>query len=117
MRQLLPGDSGAPLRYVDLMGGQLSVSSIVDQGTTFRFQIPVGLTTADAVETLDLQLQHRVIGIEQSQTAPDGGPFRLLIVEDNRDLAENLSEVFAQAGYEVVWASSGSQALAEAAEA
>ena len=89
---------GLPIsrQFVDLMGGKLSVNSIVDQGTTFRFQIPV-ITTAGAVEALDLQPQHRVIGVEPDQTSPDGGPFRLLIVEDNptnRDLLIELLTPF-----------------------
>jgi hypothetical protein len=34
------------------------------------------------VDALDSQPQRRVTGVEPDQTAPDGGPFRLLVAED-----------------------------------
>jgi len=90
---------GLPIsrQFVDLMGGKLSVNSVADQGTTFWFQIPVGLAAADTVEATDVQPQRRVTGIEPGQTAPEGGPFRFLIVEDNstnRDLLIELLNPF-----------------------
>ncbi len=88
-------------QFVNLMGGELNVNSIVNQGTTFRFQIPVGLATADAVEAIDLHPQRRVIGIEPGQTAPDGGPFRLLIVEDKATNRQVLIELLKPFGFEL----------------
>jgi signal transduction histidine kinase/CheY-like chemotaxis protein/DNA-binding LacI/PurR family transcriptional regulator len=84
-------------QFVHLMGGEISVHSVVGQGTTFRVQVPVALIDEDEVEALDLRPQRRVIGIEPGQTAPDGGSFRLLIAEDqvtNRDLLVKLLEPF-----------------------
>ncbi|MCP4544061.1 MAG: response regulator [Chloroflexi bacterium] len=90
---------GLPIsrQFVNLMGGKLGVDSIVGQGTTFRVQMTVALVDKDAVRGLDSQLQPRVIGIEPGQTAPDGRPFRLLVVEDkptNRELLINLLTSF-----------------------
>jgi CheY-like chemotaxis protein len=104
---------GLPLsrQFVNLMGGELSVNSIAGQGTTFRVQMPVVLVAADAVEALDLQPQRRVIGIEPDQTAPDGGPFRLLVVEDNaanRELLINLLEPF---GFDLRYAVNGAEGV------
>jgi CheY-like chemotaxis protein len=93
------------------MGGKLSVNSVVDQGTTFRFQIPVGLATADAVEAIDLQPQRRVTGIEPGQTAPDGGPFRLLIVEDNTTNRDLLVELLTPFGFDLRTAIDGAEGV------
>jgi PAS domain S-box-containing protein len=90
---------GLPIsrQFVELMGGEIGVNSILGQGTTFRVEVPVALADEDAVEALDLRTQRRVAGIEPGQTGPDGGPFRLLVVEDkatNRKLLLDLLEPF-----------------------
>jgi two-component system sensor histidine kinase/response regulator len=82
---------GLPIsrQFVDLMGGNLSVKSAVGQGTLFRLALPVAVAHMDQVEALKVKPRRRIIGVEPGQIAPDGGPFRLLIVEDratNRDL-------------------------------
>jgi PAS domain S-box-containing protein len=104
---------GLPIsqQFVKLMGGKLGVSSIVGHGTTFRVQIPVALVTEGAVETLGLQPRQRVTGIEPDQTAPDGGSFRLLVVEDkatNRELLIKLLEPF---GFDVRSALNGAEGV------
>ncbi len=90
---------GLPIssQFIALMRGELEVTSTFGRGTAFRVRIPVAIATVDAIEALDLQPQRRIMGIEPGQTAPDGGPFRLLIVEDkrtNRDLLLKLLEPF-----------------------
>jgi signal transduction histidine kinase/CheY-like chemotaxis protein len=104
---------GLPIsrQFVDLMGGELSVNSIVGQGTTFHMQIPVTLATEDAVEELDLQPQHRVTGIVPGQTAPDGGPFRLLVVEDKATNRELLIKLLTPFGFDVRCAVNGTEGV------
>jgi signal transduction histidine kinase/DNA-binding response OmpR family regulator len=90
---------GLPIsqQFINLMGGELGVNSISGQGTIFQVQIPAALATADAIKVLGWQPRRRVIGIEPGQTAPDGGPFRILVVEDktaNRELLVKLIEPF-----------------------
>ena len=104
---------GLPIsrQFVNLMGGQLSVNSVVGQSTTLRMQIPVALATADAVEALDWQPQRRVTGIEPGQTAPDGGPFRLLIVEDKATNREVLIELLTPFGFDLRYAINGAEGV------
>jgi CheY-like chemotaxis protein len=104
---------GLPIsrQFVDLMGGELDANSIVGQGTTFHVQIPAVFVAADAVKALDLQAQRRVTGIEPGQTALDGDPFRLLVVEDdatNRELLIKLLEPF---GFDIRTAVNGAEGV------
>jgi len=98
-------------QFVNLMDGELSVSSIAGQGTTFRLQIPVTLADEDAVEKLELSPQRRVTGIEPGQMAPDGRPFRLLIVEDNIANRELLVKLLAPFGFEIRSAVNGAESV------
>ena len=98
-------------QFVNLMGGELNVRSVVGEGTTFRVQIPVTLADADTVEGLEISPQRRVTGIEPGQTAPDGGPFRLLIVEDNLPNRELLIKLLAPFGFELRSAVNGAEGV------
>jgi len=104
---------GLPIskEFVNLMGGELGVSSIVGQGTTFRVQIPVTLADKEAVADLGLQQKRRVTGIEPGQTAPDGRPFRLLVVEDNATNCELLINLLTPFGFETRYAVNGVEGL------
>jgi CheY-like chemotaxis protein len=104
---------GLPIskQFVNLMGGELTVKSIVEQGTTFRVQLPVIVASEDAVEGLDMQSRRRITRTEPGQTAPDGGPFRLLIVEDNTSNRELLIKLLTPFGFELRAAVDGAQGV------
>jgi len=67
-------------QYVHLMGGDITVSSELGAGSIFRFDVQVGL--ADAADVQLARPRRRVVGLEPNQCAPDGAPYRLLVVED-----------------------------------
>ena len=94
-------------QYVNLMGGRLEVESEAGVGSTFSFEIPVG-----AGREADLAaVVKNVVGIVPGQTAEDGNPFRVLIVEDvevNRDLLVELLQPF---GFDLRTANDGSEAI------
>uniref|UniRef100_A0ACD5H244 ATP-binding protein n=1 Tax=Desertifilum tharense IPPAS B-1220 TaxID=1781255 RepID=A0ACD5H244_9CYAN len=92
-------------KFVELMGGQLSVSSQESQGSTFAFEIPVNLAS-DRVASLSPQTRQPVA------LAPDQPAYRLLVVDDNAENRFLLVKILQDLGFQVNQASSGSEALA-----
>ncbi|MBN1873061.1 MAG: GAF domain-containing protein [Anaerolineae bacterium] len=78
---------GLPIsqKFVQLMGGDITVKSHPGQGSIFAFDIQIKPAKADAVAAIIPveQQKRRVIGLEPGQCAADGRPYRLLVVEDN----------------------------------
>ncbi|MBP0017302.1 MAG: response regulator [Cyanobacteria bacterium SBLK] len=97
---------GLPIsrKFVQLMGGDIQVTSKVGRGTTFRFQIQAEEVEA---ETLDSQKNKRkVIAL-----APNQPHYRILIVDDkviNRQLFVKLLDPL---GFELKEASNGKEAV------
>jgi PAS domain S-box-containing protein len=99
------GGSGLGLaisqRFARLMGGELSVKSVLGEGSTFRFQLDV--------KCLDRRDESRcppqVVGLEQDS------PLRVLVVDDRTDNREVLSKMLAAVGIEVRTARNGCEAL------
>lgn len=90
---------------VKLMGGELTVNSAPDQGSTFQFAIPLHLARGEDV-TSEGSLG-TVIGL-----APGQSPYRILVVDDQPDNRQLLVTVFSQIGLEVQEAASGADAIA-----
>lgn len=82
--------------FVQQSRGRLEIDSTPGQGTTVRMVFPV-----DGAR--DAQ--------EQDEAAQDGARARILVVEDNEDVRELAETMLESAGYAVVSAPSGEQAL------
>jgi signal transduction histidine kinase len=67
-------------QFVRLMGGDITASSELGQGSLFQFDLQVGL--AEAAEAEVPHPARRVTGLAPDQRAADGEPYRLLVVED-----------------------------------
>lgn len=106
-RRTLEGTGlGLPIsrQFVQLMGGDIKVSSTVNQGSIFKFDIEIGL--ADGTEIQTQQLIRRVIGLEPNQ--PD---YRILVVDDRIESRLLLVKLLTCLGFKVCEAENGQEAL------
>ena len=91
-------------QFVRIMGGNLSVSSWVGRGSTFTFDIPVGLVEAAEIPTQPIS--KRVIGL-----APGQPQYRILIVEDRWENRHLLVKMLAPIGFELREAANGQEGV------
>lgn len=97
---------GLPIsrQFVHLLGGSLRVSSVVGQGSTFMFEIPVQIIEVEAVEPI--ALSQKAIAL-----APDQPRYRILVVEDNWANRVLLQTLLTDLGFEVQLATNGREAI------
>ncbi|MCP4542751.1 MAG: response regulator, partial [Chloroflexi bacterium] len=111
---------GLPLsqRFVQLLDSDITVSSKVGKGSLFRFEVQVGLPTdVSESEKRKARIQERVVGLAPGQRAADGGPtdggpYRILVVEDREASRVLLLQLLTAVGFEVREAVNGQEAVA-----
>ncbi len=98
---------GLPLtrQFVQLMGGDVSVSSTVGKGTIVKFDVPLCLAQSQEVQTP--QKPRRVIGL-----SPDQLNYRILVVDDVKVSRLLLVKLLTSTGFEVREAKDGLEAIA-----
>jgi len=102
-------------RFVQLMGGDITVESQVGQGSVFQFDIQVVIAEASAVQAQ--QPDRLVVGLAPMQRsaddgAADGGPYRILVAEDKEASRMLLVKLLEVVGFEVHAAANGEEAIA-----
>lgn len=97
---------GLPIsrQFVHLMGGEITVSSILGKGSLFRFDVP--LKVAENLETNPLQSYQKVIAL-----APDQPQYRILIIEDKWENRQLLRRILEPLGFEIQEAENGQQGI------
>ncbi|MBN2117042.1 MAG: response regulator [Anaerolineales bacterium] len=91
-------------KFVQLMGGDLTVKSEVGKGSVFLFTLPY--EPGDIGEVKEEHLPGHVIGLE-----PDQPQYRILVVEDKPESRVLLSKILQSVGLEVREAANGQEAL------
>ncbi|NJS11776.1 MAG: response regulator [Microcoleus sp. CSU_2_2] len=97
---------GLPIarKFVELMGGEMSVSSDVEKGTNFKFDIQVF-----QVDRADIEIKKKirnVIALEPNQHS-----YRILIVDDKPLNRQLLIKILNPLGFELKEATNGQEAI------
>ncbi|MDJ1178431.1 PAS domain S-box protein [Roseofilum sp. BLCC_M91] len=92
-------------KFVQLMGGNIEVQSLLGEGSCFRFQIQTTLAKVEEVEPAIVQ--NRVIGL-----APGQPQYRMLIVDDIPENRLLLVRLLQPLEFEIVEAETGEEAIA-----
>ncbi|RMG08954.1 MAG: GAF domain-containing protein [Cyanobacteria bacterium J055] len=97
---------GLPIsqKFVQLMGGGITVDSEVGRGTTFAFEIPAN--RAEAADDLDRPDNRRIVGL-----APGQPTYRILIADDTWESRLLLVNLLSPLGFEVREAENGRAAI------
>jgi PAS domain S-box-containing protein len=90
--------------FVQLMGGEITVRSVVGQGSTFSFDIRVSVVEATALKTQPST--RRVTALEPNQPR-----YRILIVDDKADNRQLLVQLLSPFGFELKEARNGAEAI------
>ncbi|MCX7593392.1 MAG: PAS domain S-box protein [Fischerella sp.] len=92
-------------KYVQLMGGEISVNSTIGVGSTFAFYIQISLVPASEIKTT-ITAHRQVISL-----APDQGEYRILVVDDANDSRWPLVKLLTSIGFSVREAANGAEAI------
>ena len=90
-------------KYVQIMGGDIWVKSVLGEGTSFKFNIRVFAAISSEITVATLQ---RAIALEADQPV-----YRILAVDDNQDNRLLLVKMLQPIGFEVREAENGYQAV------
>ncbi|MCL2155236.1 MAG: ATP-binding protein [Leptospirales bacterium] len=99
---------GLPLakKFIELLGGDITVRSEINVGTCFRLTIPVEIALENSIKAEKIETTAKVIGLKDVEL-----PIRVLVVDDielNRLLVCNILEPM---GFEINEAENGQQAI------
>ncbi|WP_207090699.1 PAS domain S-box protein [Phormidium pseudopriestleyi] len=100
---------GLPIsqKFVQLMGGDIQVTSTVGQGTVFAFAVAIAPSSEAEVQTR--QINRRAVAIApQAQ----GNEFRILVVDDAFESRLLLKTILKSLGFQVQEAENGQEAIA-----
>lgn len=99
---------GLPIsrKFIQLMGGEIRVTSTLGVGSIFSFEIQASLV--QACEVVQPTLTRRIIGLEPGQPS-----YRILVVEDRRANRQFLIKLLSFIGFEVRESVNGKDAIAQ----
>jgi signal transduction histidine kinase/DNA-binding response OmpR family regulator len=94
-------------KFVQLMGGELTVHSEVGRGATFTFAIQVGVVDQSSIINRQSSIAKRIIALEPGQPR-----YRVLIADDKPDNRYLIVKLLAPLGFDVREAANGQETIA-----
>ncbi|MEH2042252.1 response regulator [Nostoc sp.] len=91
-------------KYVQLMGGDITVSTMPGVGSTFAFDVQIALTCPREIPINQIKSQIRAL-------APSEKVYRILVVDDSKESRMLLVKILTSLGFEVNEATDGSEAI------
>ncbi|MBD2543701.1 AAA family ATPase [Planktothricoides raciborskii] len=92
-------------KFVQMMGGEITVISQVDRGSCFRFEIDAKLVDC-------LTVEHKLSDRHVVALAPNQPSYRILLVDDRPDNRHLLVKLLSPLGFELREAGNGQEAIA-----
>ncbi len=93
-------------QFVELLGGRIGVNSILGQGSTFHFEIPVQVLPNPAASNNPAKPK-------VWKLTPQSPCYRVLVVDDQSDCCLLLTQWLTNAGFEVSMAINGKEAIGQ----
>lgn len=93
-------------KFAQLLGGNISIISVLDKGSTFQFEIQTAIGRAP--KRISKEDYSQVIGL-----VPGQKKYRILVVEDNPDNRIFMAHLLTSVGFEVHEAQNGQEALSQ----
>ncbi|BAY22626.1 multi-sensor hybrid histidine kinase [Calothrix sp. NIES-2100] len=96
-------------KYIQMMGGDITVTSNPGEGSKFTFDIQISLAVASEIR--GEQHKQQIVGL-----APNQGEYRILVVDDVRESRLLLVKMLTSIGFTVQEATNGQEAIAQSLE-
>ena len=94
-------------KFAQLMGGGITVSSILGKGSVFEVNLPVNRPNAIFSDSFSISQNKQIIGL-----APNQPQFRILVVEDRWESRHLLVKLLESIGFQIREAENGAEAIA-----
>jgi signal transduction histidine kinase/CheY-like chemotaxis protein len=100
-------------RFCRMMGGDITVTSVEGEGSTFVIELPAKVDALEAAKAAALSPSEPAATTDEAR---DTGAATVLVVDDDADARELLRRVLAQQGLDVLTAATGDEGLEMARE-
>ena len=90
-------------QFIRMMGGDVCISSALEKGSTFYFEIKLALAKRSKI---DKSTKRQVIGLAPSQES-----YRILVVDDRQENRDLLAELLSKVAFDVRTANNGIEAI------
>lgn len=102
-------------QIMDSIGGEISAESRSGKGTCFHLTLPISNNVTDRFIPPASVGQERLVpedGTHPEESEPDNYQYRMLVIEDNRNIASYIGSLFG--GYALSYASNGAEGFEKA---